>query len=102
MAFNVLLTIGVARRDELDRRQDSALMKELEHRMLRVGAGPAPGDWCRRVVDRATGGGHRFAVRFHLELLKIGWQKPQSFVVGKDPARLASVLLDVEPIGERG
>ena len=69
--------------DEFNRDQMRALMQQLEHRMLGIGAHPAP---ChRRAVasKRRALGGHRLAVRFHLQLLKIIGQQAQTFIIGK-------------------
>src|SRR3546814_18175076 len=69
--------IGLARNHEFDRRQGRALMEELEHRVLRVGADAAPGDRGAGAIQRRTVQRHPLAVRFHFELLKIGGEQPQ-------------------------
>ena len=44
------------RGDEVDRHQVRALVEQLEHRVLRIGADPAPGDRRGRAVDRRAVG----------------------------------------------
>ena len=77
-------------------------MEELEHGVLRVRAGAAPGDRCRRLVDRRAVEPHRLAVRFHFELLEIGREQPQPLVIGEDAARLTAEAAHVEPVHEGG
>ena len=52
MVLGVLRVVALAHRDEFDRDQHRALVEQLEHGMLRVGAGSAPGDRRGRMVDR--------------------------------------------------
>ena len=84
--LGILRILALADRDELDRNQDRALVEQLEHRVLRVGAGPAPGHRRGRVIDRLAVDGHRLAVRFHLELLEIERQQPKPLVVSEHGA----------------
>ncbi len=92
--------IGLARDDEFDRGQMRSLMKQLEHRMLRIGADPAPGDRRGLLRHRLSFESHRLAVRFHFELLQIGRQKPQPLVIGEHRARLAAQAIGVNLVGE--
>ena len=77
-------------------------MQQLEDRMLGVGAGSAPGDGRRRLIDGRTVHRHRLAVRFHLQLLEVEGQQAQPLVIGEGGARLASEPADVEPVDEGG
>ena len=69
--------------------------------MLSVRAGSAPGYRRGRLLHPSAVLRHRFPVRFHLELLEIGWEQPQPLVIGEDRARLAFQLLGIKPVGER-
>ena len=97
----VLAVLGFGHRDEFDRNENGALVKQLEDGVLRVRARPAPGDRSGRRIHRLPVGASRLAIRLHLELLKVGRKQPQPLVIGEDCARLAALRLDVEPVGER-
>ena len=84
--------VGLDRGDEFDGHETSALVQQLEHRMLCVGADPAPGDRCGGLVDRRSVGLHALAVRLHLQLLEIGRQQAQPLVIGEGRARLGALL----------
>ena len=86
--------------DEIDRDQMRALVEQLEHRMLRIGAHPAPGDRRGRTVDRLHVGSDALAVALHLELLEVVGKQPQPFVIGEHRARLAAAHAGVIEIGE--
>ena len=86
--------------DEIDRDQMRALVEQLEHRVLRIGAHPAPGDRRGRAIDRLHVGSDALAVRFHFELLEVIGEQAEAFVIGEDRARLAPAHAGVVEIGE--
>src|SRR5258708_40276669 len=100
MMLRVLRVVPFGNRHEFDGREGGALMEQLEGRMLSVGAGSAPGHRRSWLLDGMALIGDRFAVRFHLQLLKVEGQQPQSFVVSEDRARLAPKVLDIEAVGK--
>ena len=71
----VEIVSGHHRRDEFNRHQAGSLMEQLEHRMLGIGANPAPCYRRSQAVDRIASACCRLAVRFHFELLEIGRQQ---------------------------
>ena len=81
--------------DELDRHQMRALVEQLEHRVLRVGADSAPGDRGSGIIHGLAFGSDALAVRFHLELLKIARQQPEALVISENRAGLAAAGLGV-------
>ena len=92
---------GLDHRDEFYGHEVRPLVEQLEHRMLRVGPDPAPGDRRGRPSDRLAVDGHALAVRFHFELLEIGRQQAQPLVIGEGRARLGVADLRVIKVGER-
>src|SRR5438270_8886841 len=102
MMLRVLRVVPFSDRHEFDGHEDGALMEQLEYRMLGVRAGSAPGHRRSCQLDGITLIGDGFAVRFHLQLLKVERQQPQPFVVSEDRARLAPKLLDIEAVSKRG
>src|SRR3954464_12028685 len=76
-------------------------MKELEHRVLRVGPRAAPSNGGSRVSDRLAFLRHGLPVRFHLELLEIEGQETEPLVIGEHPPRLTAKLPSIETIRER-
>jgi hypothetical protein len=84
---------GLDAGDELDRHEVRALVEQLEHGMLRVGADAAPGDRRGGAADRRAVERHALAVRFHLQLLEIGGEQPQPLVIGEDGAGLGAATL---------
>ena len=89
-------------RDELDGDEVRALVEQLEHRMLRIGADAAPGDGGGRAADRLAVDGHALAVRLHLQLLEIGGEQAQPLVIGEGRTRLGMADLGVIEVGKGG
>src|SRR6185369_9760660 len=101
-AVRVLRVLGLCDSDKFNRDGRRTLVQKLEHRVLRVGPRPAPGDRRRRSADRLAVGADGFSVRFHFQLLEIGGKKAKPLVISEDRAGLAALRLDVEAIGESG
>ena len=76
--------------DKINRHQMRALMQKLEHRVLSIGARPAPSDRRCWAINRLSRGSDAFAIALHLELLKIVRQKLQAFIISKAAARLTA------------
>ena len=101
----MLLVQHVARldhRDELDGDEVRALVEQLEHRVLRVRADPAPGDRRGGAADGLASDRHALAVRLHLKLLEIGGKQAKPLIIGKGRARLGTAVLRVVQVGEGG
>ena len=88
--------------DEIDRDQMRSLMQQLEHRMLGIGAHPAPGNRRGRTGHGVTFRSHRLAVALHLQLLEVIGKQPQPLVIGEYGARLAAAQLGVILVGKGG
>ena len=76
-----------ARRDEVGGNEPRALVQQLEKRMLRVGAGRAPDDGPGVVIHRFAVTRDALAAGLHIELLQVGGQERQRFVVRQDGVR---------------
>ena len=98
----VEIVAGHLDREEIDRDQVRALMEQLEHRMLGIGANAAPGDRRAGPGKRRAIGVDTLAVRFHFQLLEIVGQQGEAFVIGEDRARLAAERLRVIEVGKGG
>ena len=86
--------------DEIDRNQMRALMQQLEYRVLRIRAYPAPRNRCSRAVDRLHVYSDALAIRFHFELLEIVGKQAQPFVIGEYGTGLAAANAGIVKIGE--
>ena len=96
------LVARLDRRDEFDRHEMTALVKQLEHGVLRVGADAAPGDRRGGAAGRRAVEPDALAVRFHFELLEIGRKQPQPLVIGEHGARLGAADIGVKEVDEGG
>src|SRR5580658_9491084 len=72
-----------------------ALVDQLVERMLAVGAGLAPVDRSGLIVDGRAFEGDVFAVRFHRQLLQVGWKALEVLLVGqhRDGLRAEEVVI---------
>ena len=86
--------------DEINRQLDGPLMQQLEHRVLRVGPHPAPGDRRRRHGERLARQIDPLAVRLHFELLEVEGQQPQPLVIGKAGAGLEAQHRGIIMVGK--
>ena len=73
----------LAETDEVARHKARALVDELVERVLAIGAGLAPVDLARVVVDTLAFQADGLAVAFHRELLEVGREALQVLVVRK-------------------
>src|SRR6266702_7109639 len=80
----------LAEADEIAGDQLCALVNELVEGMLPVGAGLAPDDRPRLIVDGSALQVDMLAVAFHIELLQIGAQVLEILIVRQDRHRLGS------------
>ena len=79
----------------------SALMDQLVKRMLTVGAWFTPHNRARRDIQRLAIHADPLAIAFHFELLEIGRQPAQPFIIGQDRARAIATDLSVPKPNQR-
>ena len=92
---------GGAHRDKLGGSDHRTLVEQLEHRVLGIGAGAAPGDGGGGAGDRRAIAGDALAIRFHFELLEERRQQPQPLVIGEHRARRGAAIMRRPDIEQR-
>src|SRR4029450_4922951 len=101
MVARIDAVVMLNRGDELNRDSGSALMQQLENRMLGVSPQPAPGYPGRRAAEWFSLRRHRLAVRFHFQLLEIVGKKPQALVIGEQRPALPTTHTTGEHVAPR-